>query len=189
MAVSNGWIGHWSPGVGDPTLVGWLTVGFYLLTASMCYRVVRPDHVLRDVLEENEKWLWWMLAIGSLLLAINKQLDLQSALTGIGRMLAVYQGWYETRREMQGWFIAGVGLLALFIIVFATFVAKKAPVSTWLALTGCMFLLVFIFLRAASFHHFDVPINRALGEIWINLIFEVGGLLLMGLGAGLRGRT
>jgi len=36
-----------------------------------------------------------------LALGINKQLDLQTALTEAGRVLARYQGWYEQRQFVQ----------------------------------------------------------------------------------------
>jgi hypothetical protein len=44
-------------------------------------------------------------------LGINKQLDLQTALTEFGRVLADNQGWYDKRQVVQVWFIwRGLGL-------------------------------------------------------------------------------
>ncbi|MDB5657901.1 MAG: isopropylmalate isomerase large subunit [Cypionkella sp.] len=36
-----------------------------------------------------------------LILAVNKQLDLQSALAATGRCIAQFQGWYRARRDVQ----------------------------------------------------------------------------------------
>ena len=55
--------------------------------------------------------LWNALAVGLLLLGINKQLDLQTALTELGKILAARQGWYEHRQRVQIDFIIGVVLV------------------------------------------------------------------------------
>jgi hypothetical protein len=188
MVAGNGWIGNWSPGIGDPTPIGWVTVLFYGVAAWLCYRVIRREYELRDVLEPEEKWLWWIFVAGLVLLGINKQLDLQSALTEMGRMIAVYQGWYETRREMQVWFIASIGLLAVVMSLLVAYLARRAPMATRVTLVGCVLLLAFVFIRAASFHHFDLLINHVVGGVRMNWVFEIGGLLIIGLGARLRAR-
>ena len=33
--------GRWVPGIGDPSLMGWLTVVAYFVTAFLCYRASR----------------------------------------------------------------------------------------------------------------------------------------------------
>jgi len=48
---------------------------------------------------------WALLALLMAFLAINKELDLQSAFTVAGRCLAKAQGWYEERRDFQRHFI------------------------------------------------------------------------------------
>ena len=188
MFGGHGLIGNWSPGIGDPTPIGWVTVALYVLSAWMCYRVIRLEFDLRDVLEPEEKWLWWMFVVGLVLLGINKQLDLQSSLTEMGRMIAVYQGWYETRREMQVWFIASVGALGVLMSLLVAFLARRSPMATRITLVGCVLLLAFVFIRAASFHHFDLLINHVVGGVRVNWVFEIGGLLVIGLGARLRAR-
>lgn len=188
MVGADGWIGTWSPGIGDPTLVGWVIVGLYAVAVWLCYRVIRLEYDLREYLEPPEKWLWWILVYGLALLGINKQLDLQSALTEIARMLAVYQGWYESRREMQVWFIGWVGLAALSLGFVLAFVARRTLMATKIALIGCVFLLAFVFVRAASFHHFDALIRSSVGGIQINWLLEIGGLVVIGIGAQLRAK-
>ena len=183
---SEGWIGSWSPGIGDPTLVGWATVVLYFLGAWQCYRVA-AKHVIK--LRPLEGAIWWTLVYGLLALGINKQLDLQSALTEIGRILATQQGWYETRHKVQVIFIYGVAAFATLATIALAFVARKAPVATVFALTGCVFLLAFIFIRAASFHHFDLYINSFFLGLRMNWILEIGGIFIIIFGARLRMKT
>ena len=66
---------------------------------------------------------WGILTVLFVFLAINKQIDLQTWLTGIGRRLAETQGWYEKRRGMQATFVivvGGTGLLTLGTLMYLT---------------------------------------------------------------------
>ena len=82
---------NWSPGMGDPTIGGWITVILYLLAAISCWKTAfELATVNTGVSQERRAWR----AISALFLAlgINKQLDLQTALTEAGRMLAHSEG-------------------------------------------------------------------------------------------------
>ncbi|MGZ3385949.1 MAG: hypothetical protein ACXWNF_13305, partial [Isosphaeraceae bacterium] len=51
------------------------------------------------------------------------------------------------------------------------------------ALLGTVFLYVFVLIRASSIHHVDVMLRwRFLGWTW-NWILELGGIVVVGLGA------
>lgn len=180
---SEGWIGRWSPGIGDPTIMGWLTVVLYLFGAWQCFRVAALH---TNLFRTNERIIWWILVCGLLALGLNKQLDLQSAFTEIGRIIATQQGWYEKRYKVQVLFIYGVaifGTLAAFALVY---VARKVPLATLIALVGSVCLLTFIFIRAASFHHFDLYINSVAFGLRMNWILEMGGIVIIILGARWR---
>ena len=181
-----GWIGNWSPGMGDPTIMGWLTIVLYALGAWLCYRLA-TKHSSR--LRQREGRLWWILALGLLALGINKQLDLQTALTEIGRNVAVQQGWWEGRQEVQIEFIYGVAAVAGFTAIALAFLARKAPLATIFALTGSMCLLAFVVVRAASFHHFDRFIGSEYLGLRMNWILEMGGICIIIAGARWRLRT
>jgi hypothetical protein len=90
---------NWSPKIGDPTIGGWLTVVLYILAAGSCWISAR-ELVLEDI-GSNERRAWLAISALFLALGINKQLDLQSALTEAGRVLAHYQGWFEQRQLVQ----------------------------------------------------------------------------------------
>jgi hypothetical protein len=69
---------RWSPGIGDPTFFGWLTVALYLVTAYACWRVARQlRSANRD--DRSETAVWAAVAMMFVALGINKQLDLQTA--------------------------------------------------------------------------------------------------------------
>jgi hypothetical protein len=116
-----------------------------------------------------------------LLLGINKQLDLQSWLTQVGRDLAKAQGWYAERQSVQTAFIeilvvcglTGMGLLALML--------RRVLRHVTGAVLGLGFLVTFVAVRAASFHHVDRWLGA--GVVRLNWMLELGGLGLIALSA------
>ncbi|HVZ33497.1 MAG TPA: hypothetical protein VG963_13790, partial [Polyangiaceae bacterium] len=105
--------GRWHPGIGDPSVLGWLTVVAYFVAAVLAFRALRV-HLGRarrggaSAQAGDELLLarfWGLVLAAMILLGINKQLDLQTLFTEIGRDLAHAQGWYETRRRYQVAFI------------------------------------------------------------------------------------
>ena len=99
----------WRPGIGDPTIGGWVTVVLYF---SAVWSVWKTAHSAIS----SERQLWRAISILFIGLGINKQLDLQTAFTELGRMVAFDQGWYGERRTVQLWFIAGVALTASLLL-------------------------------------------------------------------------
>ncbi len=121
-------------------------------------------------------------------LGINKQLDLQSALTELGRLLASQEGWYDQRQLVQIWFIVGVAVSCVALALIFIALARYAPVATWLAIAGVTIVLAFVLIRAASFHHIDRFIGeRILGLKW-NWVLEMGGTSIVLLASELRRR-
>jgi hypothetical protein len=162
---------NWTPGIGDPTIGGWVTVALYFFAVVSCWITAR-----RLKRSSREKRIWWIITILFLALGINKQLDLQSALTEIGRMVAVAQGWYMRRGAVQLEFVAAVAGCALIATFTLLIWARKSPLPTWLALAGVTLVIGFVVIRAASFHHIDRFIGTTvLGLRW-NWILEMGGI-------------
>ena len=180
-----GWIGHWSPGIGDPTLAGWLTVFLYFAAAFACFRAGRDPW---RVMPRREFLLYRLLAVGLVVLGVNKQLDLQTALAELARIAAAEGGWYADRRRWQKAFVLGIAALAAVALGAALAALRKAPPSTILAATGALGLAAFVVIRAASFHDVDGFLRmRALG-LRANVIIEAGSLLLVIAGATARMR-
>lgn len=166
---------------------GWVTVVLYLAASLSCWKTGR---VLAGELQKSgERHLWRSLSILFLALGINKQLDLQSALTEIGRIVAISQGWYEQRQAVQLEFIVFVTIICLAAVSILLFWARRAPASTWLALVGAVFVFGFVIVRAASFHHIDRFIGGRVMQFRWNWILEMGGIILVIAGSEWRRMT
>lgn len=185
--MNQGLIGSWSPGIGDPSLGGWLTVLLYFVAAWATWRVLHALKRPRTYAGSNERWFWKALFIGLLVLGVNKQLDLQSAFTELGRILADRRGWYDDRRQIQMAFIAGVGIMGLTLFAAMLHLTWGAPTAAIWALTGSTCLVTFVVIRAASFHHVDSVLGTSLSGWRINWLLEMGSLLVI-IGSAWRRR-
>ncbi|MDX8353118.1 isopropylmalate isomerase [Cognatiyoonia sp. IB215182] len=166
----------WSPQIGDPTLIGWATVVAYALATVLALSVVATN--------SRRGRFFWVVVTGLLcLLAINKQLDLQSALTAAARCLAQAQGWYEDRRSVQVAFIFFVAAAALVLGLTLAWTMRRQLPQIWLALLGLCLLLGFVAIRAAGFHHMDRLIGFEIGGVRMNWLLELGGIALIAINA------
>ncbi len=136
----------------------------------------------------KERQIWAAIAILFLGLGINKQLDLQSALTEAGRVIAFEQGWYEQRQSVQLAFIIFVAIVCISAVITLLIWTRHAPLPTWFALLGTTVVIGFVLIRASSFHHIDRFIgNTILGFRW-NWILEMGGISVVLLASQWRQR-
>lgn len=160
--------GRWVPGIGDPTAAGWATVAAYLLASATCLLWARPSGSGRGL----------PLALAALMtmLAVNKQLDLQSLLTELARDLLRSNGWYEDRREFQWFFIVAVSIAALLALMTLGWTLRRRWREVGLALAGLVCLSGFVLVRAASFHNIDHGLGETIGGLKLNWILELGGI-------------
>ena len=100
--MSIGVDGRWEAGIGDPTVVGWITVVAYGVSAALSLRCARRTAI------GLEHWFWVGAAVALVLLGFNKQLDLQTLVTQIGRDMAMREGWYAERRVAQAAFVSAL---------------------------------------------------------------------------------
>ena len=169
---------NWSPGIGDPSIGGWLTVVLYLTAAFSCWRTASKLAREGAGCTAELRVLWW-LSISFVALGINKQLDLQTALTELGRVIAEYQGWYGHRQYVQLAFILSVAFTGIIAAMILLTWARSSTLPTLTALMGTTLVLGFVLMRAASFHHMDRFIGtRILGIRW-NWILEMGGIAVV----------
>jgi hypothetical protein len=152
---------NWRPGIGDPTIGGWVTVVLYFLACVSCWTTAG---VVYDRAGQGDMYAWRAISVAFFALGINKQLDLQTALTEWGRILAFAGGWYEQRQIVQVYFIIGVTVVSLIAALALLFWARRSPVQTWLAILGSIFVLGYVLIRAASFHHIASSATESLGS-------------------------
>jgi hypothetical protein len=118
-------------------------------------------------------------------LAVNKQLDIQSLLTDIGRVLAHRQGWYEARRGVQKTFILALLLLGAVGLAGVWYLARGPMKELRISLAGLVVILTFVVTRAASFHHMDRLIGTRVLGMRMNGVLELSGIFLVAFGAAL----
>jgi hypothetical protein len=168
--------GRWEPGIGDPTFVGWLTVVAYLASAALCGRAAFRDPAFDARGQRRPSRFWIVFAVAMAILGVNKQLDLQSLVTVIGRRLMVNSSLYQARRGYQAVFIGVVALVGLVAVVLCVWTARRSPRGRVPATIGLTFVLAFVVIRAASFHHVDLLLASRLGGVKWNWILELGGI-------------
>jgi hypothetical protein len=177
--------GRWHPSIGDPSLVGWITVLAYVTAALLAARSARAHGrpaAQADVAEARLlARFWWALACALLALGINKQLDLQTLFTQVLRDLAQAQGWYERRRPYQVAFIAAIAVVGSLGTALLAYSLRRVVRRVWLAVLGVGLLVSFVMIRAASIHQIDVLLKQ--GAVRLNWILELGSVSLIGLSA------
>jgi hypothetical protein len=162
---------RWRPGIGDPTVMGWLTVIAYFVAGFLCWRAAT-----KGLHSPKIRWFWTAVAALLVFLGFNKQLDLQTAFTFIGRDFAKATGWYENRRIVQGIFVIMIALGGMATTAALFWFYRRELKVLWPALAGLAFLGAFVVIRAASFHHVDQFLKVGLGGFRINSLLELGGI-------------
>jgi hypothetical protein len=172
-------MGQWRPTIGDPTFMGWFTVVSYFVCSLSTYFAARNARSW-----ERKAFLFWStICILMILLGINKQLDLQSLFTEVGRQVARHEGWYDNRRIVQFLFIILFGTTALVSFLLFAFVMRDLFRRFWLAFIGLFILIVFIIIRAASFHHIDEMLRIRFFDLKMNWILELTGIYIIVIAA------
>lgn len=183
-SVLAGWVGRWSPGIGDASAAGWVTVVAYFVAAWSCGRsravAVRAS---RTGDTGGSARVFTVLAFALVALGVNKQLDLQSAVTELGRAFARSQGWYEQRAVVQRVFVVVVGVVVFAGFAWLAFLGRHELRRLGLALAGAVALCLFVGVRAASFHHVDRFLGVRWGGTRANVLLELGGIATVAVGA------
>lgn len=170
--------GQWRLGIGDPTFFGWLTVIAYIITAYLSFKQYR-----RLAVRFRASKFWLFLALGLVLLSINKQLDLQTLFTQILRDHAFANGWYEQRRALQSAFIVFLVVAMLMALAVSRLFLAQSWRSFKYAWVGIVLLCTFVIIRAASFHNFDTLIGTEFLGLRTNVILEMGALIIIMIAA------
>ena len=172
----------WEPQIGDPSVLGWFTVFCYFAAGLLCLRASNRD--------ASAKNLWRALGLALAVLGINKQMDLQTLLTQIGRDFARSEDWYDQRRELQRIFVGAIVFASISGAMAAIWLFKSRSRAFRVASIGFVSLAGFVCIRAASFHHVDYFLKRSVLGARFNWIIEVGSIALIGFAAaGARRQT
>lgn len=171
----------WNPGWGDADILG-VFLTFLYATAALMTSFAAVQVWLYGS-QRSSRWLWTLAAAYLILLAINKQLDLQTFLTQTGRCIARAQGWYAQRRGMQQ--------LATYAIFAAAAVAGLTLIGTarrgnGLMIAGLGLLTTFVALRILSAHHMDALLRTPLFGLGLARVIELSSLLVINYAAATK---
>jgi hypothetical protein len=181
--------GQWKPGIGDPTVLGWLTVVVYFAGGWVCWKAAAASRGTRWPSYTRGEPLFWLMCASFLLsLGINKQLDLQTWFTLLGKNLAKEMGWYAQRRIVQASFIALIALAGIIFAAIGLWWTRQLGRLPRVAFAGAAFLGAFVIIRAASFHHVDQMLGFRLAGLRLNVLLEIGGALCITFAAASRVR-
>ena len=112
-------------------------------------------------------------------LGFNKQLDLQTLFSQIGRYFAHVGGWYDQRQTVQFLFITGLCGIAGIAAFALLWIFRKLATEIRIASVGLCILVAFIVIRAASFHHVDRFLGEHLIGLRWNSILELGSIIII----------
>lgn len=170
----------WHPVIGDPDMISWIIVAGYALAAFFCFRAALHARAAPSI---APRFIWSSFALLLLALAINKQLDLQTLVTDIGRRMARDGGWYAERRHYQREFIVALGIGVIVAMAVALWLCRRLGGWLLLALVGVLLLASFVLIRAASFHHIDVALRWTWGRLRLMHGLELSGITIVMLAA------
>ena len=184
----------WHPGIGDPAPIDWVITFGYLATAVLCFvrartlsgfcmRTSARGHAVRPA------QLWYLFSAVTLVLGLNKQLDLQNLLLDFARGAALTEGWYHLRRAFQKVFF---GLLAAGTITAGIWLLLRHYVvlrQHRLFVTGLTLVVLYAVLRAADFNHLVPRVSPSIHEHGSLGPLELAGVTLMLCGTIYRSVT
>lgn len=171
----------------------------YLAAAGLCYwafRVARIGavvaanfpHADRRVSQRRHAYrasvaFWMALALLVVFMAVNRLVEAQAWLTEYGRDLALQQGWYEQRWDIQGPIVGtaiavGASTLSIFLLLTRELLRRHLT-----AFFGTMVLVFLLFSRALSFHHLDGLLDHSVAGVRMRWTAELFGLACIAGGA------
>ena len=180
----------WRPTIGDPEPIGWVITFTYFIVGAVCISAGRHQRAIA-IHHGCVAYPWFWFGLGAFLFALgsNKQLDLQMVLIQIGRVVAKRGGWYSEIKTIKDAVIFCFGAFALPVVsawMCAVCSRGRPYIPSGL---GVLVLLVFIILRASSYH----PQVKQLSHLpligsHLNIALELSGTCLVGCGAWMSNR-
>jgi hypothetical protein len=170
---------------GDPTPAGWAITAFYAIASGGCLfallRARARSRALPHAGIQQEIRGWSAVLAANLFFGVNKQLDLQTWLTRLGRGLARQEGWFEWRRELQLLFMFCVAVATLTVFALIWMVGRRHRISAALriAFVGEFWLGLFYLIRGMSFHHVDAWLHVRLPGANVRDLLEATGLIIV----------
>jgi hypothetical protein len=167
-------IGNWTPGIGDPSFMGWATV-FSFYSSALLYLAAA---ILTDKKQQSDDRAFWFTVFFIMaFLGVCKHFNLPSALTEVGRILARSEGWMQQRRVVQIGIMAGAGIGGIFIVVL---LLRRIPHEIkkrhWMTLLCLFYIVAFVAFRTISLHAWGTVLSYRIFGLRVNWIGELAGI-------------
>jgi hypothetical protein len=170
-------IHRWLLNIGDPGWAGWGIVALYVLASGLSLRAGLSSG-------RRDERAFWLVAAGLLsLYAANKELDLQTLLTGFGRCLSRAEGWHDRRRVIQLAVTLVLGGAFAGAVAFAALRLRGLMARTGIAAAGLVLVCGYAVGRAVIINHVDGLFGLDLEALKLSWLMEVPGALLVIAGA------
>ena len=169
---------RWSLQVGDPTISGWMITLAYLVAGFISIKTHRQKN--EDEVEVQKVWLF--LGIILICLGLNKQLDLQTIITDVGRWGATRLNLMEQRHLFKRVFILCLFISLVFFTYYLRIPLKMFMQKYRVVGFGCILIVTFVFCRALSFHIFSIPFNEFLAKYEVYIGWEIIALGIIFIG-------
>ncbi len=182
--------------IGDPRAGAWMIFFSYFAVAIICARAFQvaligsqlaidypnPERRLKDrQAAYRASFMFWGLVIGLFVfLGINKQIDLQTWLTDVGRRMAMAQGWYEQRATVQTIFVVAVAVTGVATLSVLLKLTRDLLPRHVLAFVGLGVLAVFLVMRAVSLHHLAAAMRFEIVDMRLSWYLEMSGIVCVG---------
>ncbi len=182
--------------VGDPTIAGWVICIGYFVVAIVCVRALRVAMIGAQMAAKYEgeerrnrdrrhayraSFLFWnLLIVLFIFLSLNKQVDMQTWVTDLGRRIAKAEGWYEQRAQIQTLFVLAIavgGLAGLTVLLRLT---RDLLPRHVLAFFGLVLLAFFLLARASSFHDVEAALSFGVLGVRVSWLLELAGIVCVG---------
>jgi hypothetical protein len=131
------------------------------------------QHASSNPYLRRHRIFWLSLAAFFFLLFINKQFQILSWFTALGRGLAWGQGWHTDRQIVQQWIILVIFATVSVLLLLIFWSVRDTLRNYWLILIGAGLLLGFTLIRAISFHAIDAFLFEPHAGIQLNWIVEL----------------
>ena len=165
----------WRVGLGDPDRLGLiLTAGYLLATLAMLAVVLSRAASL-----PRERLLWGMATLALLVLALNKQLDIQLILLQVGRCVAHTEGWRPERFDLQRTFGAWFLAIAILFLLGLTYLCRRALRANLPLILGLGFLSAFLILRISRLQHLELLFDTRVNSTRLQRVIEASALVIL----------
>lgn len=176
--------GQWLPGIVEPSILGLVAILLYILVAIRCVYKAYASKTFGG----NDQ-LWFYLAAFLLLLAINKQFDLQGWFAQTIKQQLIMYGLYDDRDTILGIFVA-VAILSAIIVLFNI---RVYLANIWrnykLACIGITLLCLVVSLNLISSESIaaisQIQLMGASSSVWA----EICALLLISISSFFTNKT